>query len=284
MTMRLWISLASLALTAVTASASLASPGDAQAGKTVYDSKCKTCHGADGKGNATLAKTLNVTFKDLGSKEILSKSDDDLKKNITEGIGKMQPVKGLTDKQASDLIAFLRDVQGDAKAGKVVYDSKCKLCHGADGKGNAALAKTLMVTFKDLGSKEILSKSDDELKKNITEGTGKMQPVKGLTDKQASDLIAFLRDVQGDAKAGKVVYDSKCKLCHGADGKGNPILAKSLNVTFPDMTSPDVLKGKSDAEVKKGIVEGYNKMKPVKGLSDKQLDDVIAFVRSLAKF
>ena len=283
MTMRLWISLASLALTAVTASASLASPGDAQAGKTVYDSKCKTCHGADGKGNATLAKTLNVTFKDLGSKEILSKSDDELKKNITEGTGKMQPVKGLTDKQASDLIAFLRDVQGDAKAGKVVYDSKCKLCHGADGKGNAALAKTLMVTFKDLGSKEILSKSDDELKKNITEGTGKMQPVKGLTDKQASDLIAFLRDVQGDAKAGKVVYDSKCKLCHGADGKGNPILAKSLNVTFPDMTSPDVLKGKSDAEVKKGIVEGYNKMKPVKGLSDKQLDDVIAFVRSLAK-
>ena len=87
----------------------------------------------------------------------------------------------------------------------------------------------------------------------------------------------------GDAQAGKTVYDSKCKLCHGADGKGNPVLAKSLNVTFPDLTSPDALKGKSDAELKKGIVEGYNKMKPVKGLADKQLDDVIAFVHSLVK-
>ena len=87
----------------------------------------------------------------------------------------------------------------------------------------------------------------------------------------------------GDAQAGKTVFDSKCKMCHGADGKGNPVLAKSLKVTFPDLTSPDVLKGKSDAEVKKGIVEGYKKMQPVKGLSDKQLDDVIAFVHGLAK-
>ena len=185
----------------------------------------------------------------------------------------------LTAVTASALLAS----PGDAQAGKAVYDSKCKTCHGANGEGNAVLAKTLKVTLKDLKSKEVQSKSDDELKKDSTAGTGKMQPVKGLTDKQASDLIAFLRDEQGDAQAGKTVFDSKCKLCHGADGKGNPILAKSLNVTFPDMTSSDVLKGKSDAEVKKGIVEGYNKMKPVKGLSDKQLDDVIAFVRSLAK-
>ena len=87
----------------------------------------------------------------------------------------------------------------------------------------------------------------------------------------------------GDAQAGKTVYDSKCKLCHGADGKGNPVLAKSLKVTFPDLTSPDTLKGKSDAELKKGIVDGYKAMKPVKGLADKQLDDVIAFVHSLVK-
>ncbi|OFW10906.1 MAG: hypothetical protein A3G20_07090 [Acidobacteria bacterium RIFCSPLOWO2_12_FULL_59_11] len=87
----------------------------------------------------------------------------------------------------------------------------------------------------------------------------------------------------GDVQAGKTVYDSKCKLCHGADGKGNPVLAKSLKVTFPDFTSPDILKGKSDEELKKGVANGYNKMQPVKGLSDKQLDDVIGFVHSLAK-
>lgn len=110
MTMKLWISLASLLLTVVSASALLASPGDAQAGKTAYDTKCKTCHGANGEGNAALAKTLKVTFKDLKSKEVQSKSDADIKKQIVEGYQKMAPVKGLSDKQLDDVIAFVRSL------------------------------------------------------------------------------------------------------------------------------------------------------------------------------
>ncbi len=86
-------------------------------------------------------------------------------------------------------------VAGDAKAGKTVFDSKCKTCHGATGEGNAALAKTLKVTFKDLGSKEVQAKSDADLKKNIAEGTGKMQPIKGLSDQQVDDAVAFLRSL-----------------------------------------------------------------------------------------
>ncbi|MBI4459350.1 MAG: cytochrome c [Acidobacteria bacterium] len=84
---------------------------------------------------------------------------------------------------------------GDAQAGKAVYDAKCKTCHGADGKGNAALAKTLKVEFKDLASKEAQARKDEELKKVSTEGTGKMQPVKGLTEKQAEDVVAFIRSL-----------------------------------------------------------------------------------------
>jgi len=84
----------------------------------------------------------------------------------------------------------------------------------------------------------------------------------------------------GDGQAGKAVFDSKCKMCHGADGKGNPMLAKTMKVTFPDMTSKDV-QGKSDAVIKKQITEGGGKMKSVNGLSDQQIQDVIAFVRTL---
>lgn len=91
-------------------SALLLGAGDPQAGKAVYDAKCKTCHGTDAKGNAALAKTLKVEFKDLASKEVQSKSDGDLKKSITGGTGKMQPVKGLSDKQVEDVIAFVRSL------------------------------------------------------------------------------------------------------------------------------------------------------------------------------
>ena len=57
------------------------------------------------------------------------------------------------------------------------------------------MAKTLKVTFRPLASKEVQGKSDAELKKESTEGTGKMQPIKGLADKQALDVVTFLRSL-----------------------------------------------------------------------------------------
>jgi len=86
----------------------------------------------------------------------------------------------------------------------------------------------------------------------------------------------------GDATAGKAVFDTKCKMCHGPDGKGNAALAKAMNVTLPDMTS-QATQSKSDDAFKKQIAEGGGKMKPFKGLTDQQITDVIAFIRSLAK-
>jgi hypothetical protein len=43
-----------------------------------------------------------------------------------------------------------------------------------------------------LSSKEVLSKSDEQLKKNLVEGNGKMKPVK-LADSEAADILAYLR-------------------------------------------------------------------------------------------
>jgi len=83
---------------------------DAAAGKALYATKCKACHGADGAGNPQIAKMLNVTLKPLGSKAVQAKSDADLKKDCTAGTGKMKPVK-LTDAEAGDVVAFLRTLK-----------------------------------------------------------------------------------------------------------------------------------------------------------------------------
>ncbi len=79
---------------------------------------------------------------------------------------------------------------------------------------------------------------------------------------------------------GKEVYDSKCKACHGATGQGNPGLAKMLKVEMRPLGSKDV-QAASDADLKKIVAEGKGKMKPISGLSAKQVDDVVAFVRTL---
>ena len=83
--------------------------------------------------------------------------------------------------------------EGDVEAGQAVYKKKCKTCHGSQGQGNAGMAKVLKVTFKHLGAKEIQEKSWEELRKDIVEGMGKMKPVKGLSDQQIADILAYTR-------------------------------------------------------------------------------------------
>ena len=84
---------------------------------------------------------------------------------------------------------------GAAAEGKAIFGTKCKGCHGADGQGNPAIAKMMKVTMHPLGSAEVQSKSDAELKKIITEGTGKMK-AQTLTAKQADDVVAYLRTLK----------------------------------------------------------------------------------------
>ncbi len=84
---------------------------------------------------------------------------------------------------------------GAAAEGKAVFDAKCKSCHGADGSGNPAIAKMMKVTMRPLGSADVQSKSDAELKKIITEGTGKMK-AQTLTAKQADDVVAYIRTLK----------------------------------------------------------------------------------------
>lgn len=84
-------------------------------------------------------------------------------------------------------------VAADAAAGKEVFAKKCASCHGAAGEGKEAIAKMMKVELRHLGSKEVQAKSDAQLKKDITEGNGKMKPIKDLDDKSVGDLIAYLR-------------------------------------------------------------------------------------------
>jgi mono/diheme cytochrome c family protein len=86
----------------------------------------------------------------------------------------------------------------------------------------------------------------------------------------------------GNEAAGKEVYTKRCVACHGPNGEGNDKLAQVMNAVIPPLASKDV-QALSDDDLKKGIVEGKGKMKPVKELSAADVANVISFVRSLAK-
>ncbi len=84
-----------------------------------------------------------------------------------------------------------------------------------------------------------------------------------------------------DAAAGKAIYATKCRTCHGAEGQGNPAMAKALSAEIKPLSSPEV-QSKSDADLKMVITAGAGKMKPV-AISGADLDNTVAFVRSLKK-
>lgn len=97
-----------LTATLVSAPGLIAQPGDAAAGKALYAKSCAACHGVAGEPKAALAKALKVEMRHLGAKAVLAKPDAELRKDVLEGFGKMKPVKGLSDQDVGNVIAYMR--------------------------------------------------------------------------------------------------------------------------------------------------------------------------------
>ena len=91
-----------------------------------------------------------------------------------------------------------------------------------------------------------------------------------------------------DAKAGRQVHVSNCQRCHGPQGKGDGPAGKLLKTKPADWTNKQKMSGLSDDYLYKIISGGGGSagkstlMPAFKGkLSDAQIRDVIAFIRSL---
>jgi mono/diheme cytochrome c family protein len=84
----------------------------------------------------------------------------------------------------------------DAAAGKAAYDRACKSCHGADGTPNEKIAAAMKVEMRSLNSKEVQATSDAQLKAVITDGKGKMKPIKSVSGADADNIVAYIRSLK----------------------------------------------------------------------------------------
>ena len=112
-----------------------------------------------------------------------------------------------TAEQVQDLVGFIRHWQAtaqditkpaptaDASQGKVIFESTCYACHGANGEGTDRAPA--------LNSKDLLSKFDDNwFRQTISDG----RPAKGmptwgkvLSPEQINSVVAFVRSWQATA-------------------------------------------------------------------------------------
>lgn len=95
----------------------------------------------------------------------------------------------------------------------------------------------------------------------------------------------------GNVAKGKTLYQQKgCVPCHGEAGKGDGPVAKSIDPKPTNFTDAKVMSKLTDAQLNKAIKLGGKAVgkaptMPAYGekMSDAEIKDVVAFVRSLTK-
>lgn len=182
------------------------------------------------------------------------------------------------------------------KQGKDLYQQSCVFCHQPNAIGKAGMAPSLT-------NKEFLSiASPDFLFSTISNGRpgGGMPPFNYLGKKKIEAIIAYLTShaslpsrikeidkqpkSKGNPGPGKKLFDAICASCHGPDGNGY-----RAGGTGTAIGKKGFLKHASDGFIRTTIKEGRSntRMRGFHGpeglanLSDREIDDIIAFMRSL---
>lgn len=179
-----------------------------------------------------------------------------------------------------------------------LYRNNCSGCHGADGKGGAALA---------LANPVYLAIADDETLKRVMSGgvPGTSMPAFArqeggrLTTDQIDVLVREIRnrwsrpaalagvtppahraDGTGQPARGEEVYRTFCASCHGPDAKGGPKASSIVDGSYLGLVSDQslrttVIAGRPD--LGQPDWRGYVAGRP---LSSQDVSDVVAWIAS----
>lgn len=188
-----------------------------------------------------------------------------------------------------------------APHGAELYAQSCAVCHGADGRGGVGVPLAL--------SSFLPSVSDDYLAATIRHGRpGRVMPAfSQLSDAEVHAIVAYLRSwmpagsqvvqlstkpVKGNAVRGKALFAERCSACHGANGEGGHGTGvtfsrpRDLPIIAPALNNPGFLASATDQMIKATLVNGRAGTPMVsflqQGLTERDIDDVVAYVRSFA--
>lgn len=186
-----------------------------------------------------------------------------------------------------------------APDGTSLYARNCAACHGENGAGGLGVPLSLPSFQSTI--------SNDYLHKTIRLGRpGRVMPTSTLPDTDIDTIVHHIRSwnkapapqfsaspVKGNAEHGRALYAERCVTCHGAGGEGG----KGTGVTFsrprdlpimaPALNNPGFLAAVSDSMIKKTLITGREGTPMVsflkQGLKEKDIDDIVSFIRSFEK-
>ena len=194
------------------------------------------------------------------------------------------------------LALFGQSVQA-APDGEELYGRFCSSCHGLDGKGGVGVPLSLP-SFLD-------TVPDEYLKKTIRNGRpGRIMPAfQSLSDAQIAAVVKHIRGwtdepaikedmtpIEGDVKKGAKLFAERCTQCHGEEGRGGRGTGVTLSrkrdlpIIAPALNNSGFLASASDVMIRDTIANGREGTPMIAmlaaGLSESDIDDVVAYIRS----
>jgi len=184
------------------------------------------------------------------------------------------------------------------KQGANIYAQNCIFCHQADAIGKPGFAPSL-------SNPEFLSLATDKFILGTIRdgrvGTG-MPPFAHIGRDQGRAIVAYLRSFEklphraaeidaqpaasGDTAQGKQLFDDICSTCHGPNGDGyvaggtGTAIGKvgTLNKVSDGFLRTTIKEGRSNTRMR-----GFAGPEGLANLSDQEIDDIITYLRTLAK-
>jgi FTR1 family protein len=202
-------------------------------GRTLYESSCASCHGPMGKGDGTLAPTLNPRPPAIGTADVMSAITPAMTfRKISVGVsGTAMPAfeTSLTPEQRWSIVMYLGTLQhpaGEVAQGEGLYVQGCVSCHGATGSGDGPMARALSTLPSELSSFAWhAERSDSQLAVVVREGKAgtPMPSTRNLTPAEVQSVVAYLRTLPMRQKA----LASKNE---GVDGNADAVGRRAVSI------------------------------------------------------
>ncbi|HSC84955.1 MAG TPA: c-type cytochrome [Pseudomonas sp.] len=140
----------------------LALSASADAGKTLFQTQCVACHGANAEGNAAMGapalagQPADYLFRQL---QHFRSGQRGAQAGDSAGAMMIPMARSLPDEAAAQGVAdylstlpkpaVAASVQGDVVQGGKLYQAKCAACHGGKGEGNPAFSSPRLTQVGD---------------------------------------------------------------------------------------------------------------------------------------
>ena len=123
------------------------------------------------------------------------------------------------------------------KMGGRLFASNCSVCHGSDAKGAYGFPNLTDADWRWGGTPTDIKNSIMAGRHAVMPGWGEIIGEQGVSDVAAYVLTSLDgRKLPDTAKAdplkGQAIYATNCAVCHGPEGKGNPLMG-APNLTHP---------------------------------------------------